>query len=98
VRAFGALRSVWNRIRELRWFAGPDDVYVDQASLAEAVGVTRQTINAIENGRRIPNLRLAIAIARHFGTTVEEVFDPDREPRPRRVREEDEDWDPNLEP
>ena len=45
-----------------------------QAQLGEAVGVSRQSINSIENGKYDPSLPLAIAIARYFGTTVEEVF------------------------
>ena len=38
------------------------------------MGVSRQTINAIEKGRYLPSLPLAIALARHFGTSVEEMF------------------------
>jgi len=45
-----------------------------QANLAAQVGVSRQTINSIENGRYYPNLRLAFKIARAFGKRVEEVF------------------------
>jgi len=45
-----------------------------QARLAAQVGVTRQTINAIERGRFHPNLRLAFKIARVFGKRVAEVF------------------------
>ena len=45
-----------------------------QAELAEAVGVSRQTINAIETGKYDPSLPLAFKIARLFGKTVEEVF------------------------
>lgn len=47
---------------------------LSQAELAVAVGVSRQTINAIETGRYIPSLPLAIALARFFSRTVEEVF------------------------
>jgi putative transcriptional regulator len=46
-----------------------------QGQLAEAVGVSRQTINSIENERYIPSLPLALALARFFGVTVEEMFD-----------------------
>lgn len=46
-----------------------------QGQLAEAMGVSRQTINSIENERYTPSLPLAIALARYFGTTVEEMFD-----------------------
>jgi putative transcriptional regulator len=45
-----------------------------QAKLAAQVGVTRQTINAIERGRFHPNLRLAFKISRAFGKRVAEVF------------------------
>lgn len=45
-----------------------------QGRLAEAMGVSRQTINAVETGRYTPSLPLAISLARFFGTTVEEVF------------------------
>jgi putative transcriptional regulator len=45
-----------------------------QAKLAAQVGVTRQTINAIERGRFHPNLRLAFKIARAFGKQIAEVF------------------------
>jgi putative transcriptional regulator len=45
-----------------------------QAKLAVQLGVTRQTINSIENGRFHPNLRLAFKIARAFGKQIAEVF------------------------
>ena len=48
-----------------------------QAQLADAAQVSRQTINAIETGRFDPSLPLAFVIARIFGLTIEEVFDPD---------------------
>ncbi len=47
---------------------------VTQEELASAVGVTRQTIIAIEKGNYTPSLLLAIKIARFFDKTVEEVF------------------------
>jgi putative transcriptional regulator len=47
---------------------------LSQAALGQAVGVSRQTINAIETGRYLPSLPLALALARHFGTSVEEMF------------------------
>jgi putative transcriptional regulator len=46
-----------------------------QGRLAEAMGVSRQTINSIENERYTPSLPLALALARYFGVTVEEMFD-----------------------
>jgi len=47
---------------------------ISQAELGQAMGVSRQTINAIEKGRYLPSLPLAIALARHFGASVEEMF------------------------
>ena len=46
-----------------------------QGQLAAAMGVSRQTINSIENERYTPSLPLAIALARYFGVSVEEMFD-----------------------
>ena len=48
-----------------------------QAELANALDVSRQTINAIEQGRYDPSLPLAIRLARYFGLTVEEIFHAD---------------------
>jgi putative transcriptional regulator len=45
-----------------------------QADLAERVGVTRKTINTIENGRFVPSTILALKIARVFGVALEELF------------------------
>lgn len=50
---------------------------LSQGELATAVGVSRQTINSIEKGRYTPSLPLALALARYFETTVEEMFDGD---------------------
>jgi len=58
-----------NRIRELRKAMGSR-----QEDLATAVGVSRQTIIAIENDKYDPTLALAMRLARHLGTTVEELF------------------------
>jgi putative transcriptional regulator len=52
---------------------------MSQGELASALGVSRQTINSIENGRYLPSLPLALAIARNFGKTVEAIFIPDKE-------------------
>jgi putative transcriptional regulator len=52
---------------------------ISQADLAQAVGVSRQTINSIERARYVPSLPLAIALARYFGAAVEEVFTDDHE-------------------
>ena len=48
---------------------------LSQGELAAAVAVSRQTINSIEKGRYVPSLPLALALARYFDTTVEEMFD-----------------------
>ena len=48
---------------------------LSQAELASALSVSRQTINSIETGRYVPSLALALALARFFGRTVEEMFD-----------------------
>ena len=61
-----------NDVRVLRVAAG-----LSQRELAEALSVSRQTVNSIETGRYDPSLPLAIAIARHFRTTVEEIFHAD---------------------
>ena len=58
-----------NEIRTLRTADG-----LSQQQLAEAMDVSRQTINSIEKERYTPSLPLAIALARFFGKTVEEVF------------------------
>ena len=61
-----------SRIRELRMEGG-----LSQQALAVEVGVSRQTINALEKGGYDPSLKLAVHLARFFGTTVEEIFDVD---------------------
>ena len=48
-----------------------------QADLAERLGVSRQTVNAIETGRYDPSLPLAFGIARAFGKLIEEIFEPE---------------------
>lgn len=58
-----------NRLRELREERG-----LTQEELARALGVTRQTIIAIEKGKYDPSLRLAFKIARFFGLKIEDVF------------------------
>ncbi|MGE5294626.1 MAG: helix-turn-helix transcriptional regulator [Solirubrobacterales bacterium] len=62
--------NISNRIRRLRF----DHAEMTQQQLADKVGVTRQTIIAIEAGKYSPSLPLAFRIARAFGTTVEDVF------------------------
>lgn len=48
-----------------------------QSQLAEILGVSRQTINAIERGKYDPSLPLAFKIADVFGLLIEEIFEPD---------------------
>ena len=59
-----------NAVREMRLARD-----LAQGQLAEAMGVSRQTINSIEKDRYTPSLPLAMALARYFGVTVEELFD-----------------------
>lgn len=58
-----------NHVRELR-----NTQNISQARLADALGVSRQTINSIETERYTPSLPLALALARFFEKSVEEVF------------------------
>jgi putative transcriptional regulator len=52
---------------------------MSQGELAEALGVSRQTVISIESGRYLPSLPLAFAIARFFDLTVDKMFGPDEE-------------------
>ncbi len=61
-----------NDVRERRAASG-----LSQGELATALGVSRQTINAIETGRYLPSLPLAMALAGYFETSVEQMFKPD---------------------
>jgi putative transcriptional regulator len=61
---------VQNRIRRLRFDHGE----MTQQALADRVGVTRQTVNAIELGKYSPSLEVAFRIARVFGIPLEDVF------------------------
>ena len=54
-----------------------DERGISQGALAEALGVSRQTINAIEKGRYMPSLPLAFALANYFETTIEGLFEPE---------------------
>ncbi|MFD0885230.1 helix-turn-helix transcriptional regulator [Streptosporangium algeriense] len=67
---------ITNTIRSLRFAHGE----MTQAELAERVGVTRQTVIAIEQGRYSPSLEMAFQIARVFGVPLDDVFQyPDTE-------------------
>jgi putative transcriptional regulator len=60
---------VHNDVRGLR-----EQRALSQGDLARNLGVSRQTVNAIETGRYLPSLPLALAIGRYFGRPVEEIF------------------------
>lgn len=66
----GKPTKVTNSIRALRFANGE----MTQANLADRLGVTRQTIIAIEHGRYSPSLEMAFQIARVFGVPMDEVF------------------------
>jgi putative transcriptional regulator len=66
----GKRPPITNRVRELRERHGQ----MSQAALGEAIGVTRQTVIAIEQCRYSPSLESAFRIARLFGVGVEDVF------------------------
>jgi putative transcriptional regulator len=61
---------VTNQIRRFRFETGE----MTQAELADRIGVTRQTVIAIEQGRYSPSLEMAFQIARVFGVPLDEVF------------------------
>ena len=62
--------SITNHVRRLRFDANE----MSQQALADAVGVTRQTIIAIEKNKYSPSLEVAFKIAQVFGCSIEEVF------------------------
>jgi len=59
-----------NNLRRCRFEKGE----MSQEDLANAVGVTRQSIHSIEKGKFVPSALLALKLARYFGKTVEEIF------------------------
>lgn len=71
-----ARSKITNQIRRLRFDAGE----MTQKDLADAVGVTRQTIMAIENAKYFPSLELAFQIALHFQKPLEQVFQFEQNP------------------
>ncbi len=68
--------KITNHIRRLRFDANE----MTQKDLAEAVGVTRQTIMAIENAKYFPSLELAFQIALHFQKPLDQVFQFEQDP------------------
>ena len=69
--------KIKNRIRELRYAAGE----MTQQALADAIGVTRQTINAIEGEKYSPTLEVAFEIAQALGVSLDQVFEYDKRSR-----------------
>jgi putative transcriptional regulator len=65
--------SVKNRLRVLR-----AELDWSQADLAERLGVSRQTVNAIETGKYDPSLPLAFSLARTFKRRIEEIFEAEQ--------------------
>ena len=63
-----------NRIEEIRKEKG-----IRQEDFAKSMGVSRQTISSLENGRYNPSIMLAYKIAKYFGMSIEEVFVFDEE-------------------
>jgi len=74
--------AIRNSIRELRF----NHSEMTQQELADRVGVTRQTIIAIEQGRYSPSLEAAFKIARVFGVPLDQVFQYEEDGRATRVR------------
>ncbi|MEU6580207.1 helix-turn-helix transcriptional regulator [Nocardia sp. NPDC059246] len=69
---------VTNNIRALRFSHGE----MTQAELADRLGVTRQTVNAIEQGKYSPSLEMAFQIARVFRAPLDEIFEYPEEDQP----------------
>ena len=67
------MATIRNRVKELRDARG-----WTQQQLADAVGVSRQSINSIERNRYVPSLELALAFARVFGVPTDDIFSLDR--------------------
>ncbi len=64
------LDNLKNKLRQFRFMNGE----ITQQQLAKEVGVSRQTIIAIEKGKFNPSVRLALLIAKFFNTRIEEIF------------------------
>ena len=83
--------NVHNRVRDLRQARNWTQEY-----LAEAAGVSRQSINAIERQRYIPSLPLALTLARLFATPVEQLFSLENFPETSTVSEPNHDTTPEI--
>ena len=68
-------KRIHNRVRELRTDRG-----WTQGQLAAAVGVSRQSINAIERNRYVPSLPLALLFARVFDCSTDDIFELEKKP------------------
>lgn len=69
------MAQIVNRVKELRTTRG-----WTQEQLAEAVGVSRQSINSIERNRYVPSLLLALTFAKVFGCSTDDIFTVENEP------------------
>lgn len=76
--------NVQNRVKELRTTRG-----WTQEQLADAVGVSRQSINSIERERYVPSLPLALTFARVFGCSTDEIFTLNGDVQSGEMREEE---------
>jgi putative transcriptional regulator len=79
--------SIVNRVKELRTTRG-----WTQEQLADAVGVSRQSINSIERDRYVPSLPLALTFARVFGCPTDEIFSLSQNPNADARDKEIEQW------
>ena len=73
--------NILNRVKELRAARG-----WTQEQLAEAVGVSRQSINSIERDRYVPSLPLALTFARVFGCSTDEIFTLNGDVKPGEIK------------
>ncbi len=69
-----------NRLKVLR-----SELGLSQAALADRLGVSRQTVNALETGRYDPSLPLAFSLAALFDVSIEDIFDPELDPARQRL-------------
>ena len=65
----GMNMPLYNRLKEYR-----AKISVNQHEMGKLVGVSRQTISSLENGRYNPSIELAYKLSKYFGMTIEEVF------------------------
>jgi len=75
IKTEGTWREMKNRLEEIRKKNG-----IRQEDLAEALEVSRQTINSLENGRYNPSITLAFKIAKYFKMSIEDIFIYEEDP------------------